>query len=125
MQCTPIGTVSTPITDADDAPRQGAWSDLEGRIELLADYREALTGFDGDRVVVVWFADRADRSVRTYDRDGPRGVFTTRTPDRPNPVCITVCDVLAVEESALVVRGVDMLDATPVLDLKPPVGGGE
>ncbi|MDG5777728.1 SAM-dependent methyltransferase [Haloarculaceae archaeon H-GB2-1] len=121
MECSPIGTVRTPLTDPDDAPRQGQWDALEGRIELDSEYEEALAGFDGDSVVVVWWADRADRSVRSYERDGVRGVFTTRSPDRPNPVCLTTCEVLGVEDAALSVRGVDMLDGTPVIDLKPPV----
>ena len=123
MECTPIGTVHTPFETTSDAPRQGFRDDAEGSVDVDPAYREGLTGFDGDRVVVVWWADRADRSVLTLDRDPGRGVFTSRSPARPNPVCITECAVRSVDLDAgrLRLRGVDMADGSPVLDLKVPV----
>jgi tRNA-Thr(GGU) m(6)t(6)A37 methyltransferase TsaA len=123
MECDPIGTVHTPFETTSDAPRQGALEDAAGVVELDADYRAGLDGFDGDRVVVVWWADRADRSVLRLDRDTSRGVFTSRSPARPNPVCVTECAVesVAVDAGRLDVRGVDMADGSPVLDLKVPV----
>ena len=68
---------------------------------------------------VVWWADNADRSVLRV-RDGERGVFTTRSQARPNPVCVTTCDVLGVNREAgeVNIAGVDMADESPVLDLK-------
>lgn len=120
MECDPIGTVYTPHETASDAPRQGLRTDAEGTVELHEAYREGLSGFDADRVVVVWWADRADRSVLTLDRDPSRGVFTSRSPARPNPVCITECRVRGVDPAAgrLHLRGVDMADGSPVVDLK-------
>lgn len=118
--CEPIGTAHTPLETSDDAPRQGFLGGVEGTIELDPAYAAGLEGYaSGDDVLVVWFADRGDRSVLTL-RDG-RGVFTTRSPARPNPVCLTVCELLAVDGTSLAVRGVDMLDGSPVLDLKRPL----
>jgi tRNA-Thr(GGU) m(6)t(6)A37 methyltransferase TsaA len=123
MDLTRIGVVETPFETPGDAPRQGVLSDAVGLVRVDPPYREGLSGFDGDRVVVVWWADRADRSVLTLSRDSDRGVFTTRSPARPNPICVTECDVESVDPAAglLRVRGVDMADGSPVVDLKAPV----
>jgi tRNA-Thr(GGU) m(6)t(6)A37 methyltransferase TsaA len=116
MECDPVGTVSTPFETTGEAPMQGQSGDAEGTITIDPEYRPATTGLSaGEDVVVVWFADRADRSVlRVRDR----GVFATRSPARPNPVCLTTCRILGVEEGRIHVRGVDMADGSPVLDLK-------
>lgn len=119
--CEPIGTVHTPFETTHDAPRQGFLQDVEGTIALDPSYEAGLSTLDaGDDVLVVWFADRADRSLLTLDRDG-RGVFASRSPARPNPICLTVCRILAVDGPTIEVRGVDMLDGSPVLDLKRPL----
>lgn len=115
---TPIGVVRSPFATTSDAPRQGFIGDREGTIELADEYGVGLTGIDGgDRVVVVWYADETDEVVQLSDG---RGVFGTRAPARPNPVCITTVEVLSVDRAGptLRVRGVDMRDGTPVLDLK-------
>lgn len=123
--CDPIGTIHTPLEASADAPRQGFLDDAEGTIELDAAYADGLRGVEaGSEVLVVWFADRADRSLLTLDRDD-RGVFASRSPARPNPICLTLCEVLDVGDTGLRVRGVDMLDGTPVLDLKAPIDGSE
>jgi len=123
--CDPIGTVHTPFTSTADAPRQGFLDDAEGTIVLEEAYEAGLAGLrPGEDVLVVWFADRADRTRLTVERDGGRGVFTTRSPSRPNPVCLTTCEVRSVAHGTVGVRGVDMLDGSPVLDLKPPLSPG-
>ncbi|WP_380676653.1 tRNA (N6-threonylcarbamoyladenosine(37)-N6)-methyltransferase TrmO [Salinigranum sp. GCM10025319] len=118
MECDPIGIVSTPFETTSEAPSQGFHEDAAGVVHLDEAYAAGLSGFDASSVVIVWWADRADRSVLTLDRDPSRGVFTSRSPARPNPVCITECDVIDVEGSTLRVRGVDMVDGSPVIDLK-------
>ncbi|AUV81964.1 S-adenosyl-L-methionine-binding protein [Salinigranum rubrum] len=120
MQCEPIGTVSTPFETTSDAPSQGFHEDSAGVVHVDEAYAAGLSGFDAESVVVVWWADRADRSVLTLDRDPSRGVFTSRSPARPNPVCLTECRVVDVDLDArrLSVRGVDMADGSPVIDLK-------
>lgn len=125
MQCDPIGTVSTPFETTSDAPSQGFHDDAEGVVHVDEAYAAGLSGFDAEYVVVVWWADRADRSVLTLDRDPSRGVFTSRSPARPNPVCLTECRVTGVdfETRSLHVRGVDMADGSPVVDLKASLRG--
>ncbi|MFB6161562.1 MAG: tRNA (N6-threonylcarbamoyladenosine(37)-N6)-methyltransferase TrmO [Haloferacaceae archaeon] len=120
MECDPVGTVHTPFDEPSDAPRQGALEDVVGEVELRDRYAEGLVGVEpGHETDVVWWADRADRDLLRLDRDG-RGVFASRSPARPNPVCVTRVEVVAADADAgrLRVRGVDMVDGSPVIDLK-------
>jgi tRNA-Thr(GGU) m(6)t(6)A37 methyltransferase TsaA len=127
VELRPVGVVRTPIETTDDAPRQGTLDELEGTLELDEAYAEGLRGLEaGDEIDVCWFADDADRDVLRVTRrtDGEDvGVFATRAPVRPNPVMVTRCSVLDVDAEAGTVRlrGVDMLDGTPVIDLKAPM----
>lgn len=117
IPCTPIGVAHTPLRTTDQAPRQGQAATVPGRLELHPEVAAGLTGVDaGDELDVVWCAHRADRGVLVLD-DG-RGVFSTRSPARPNPICVTQCTVRDVDGTVVRVRGVDMLEGTPVLDLK-------
>ena len=116
----PIGFVETPFTSSSAPPRQGVGRSERGTIILDKSYESGLAGLEPtDRLEVVWFADRADRSRLSFDRDESRGVFTTRSQDRPNPICITETRLIARNGTHLTVDGVDMVDGTPVLDLKP------
>jgi tRNA-Thr(GGU) m(6)t(6)A37 methyltransferase TsaA len=117
----PIGHVETPFETRDEAPKQGEETPYAANVHVDEQFRDGLGGFEGDdRIVVVWWADDADRDVLRV-RDGDRGVFSTRSPARPNPVCVTECELVAVdvEDGTLAVRGVDMVDGSPVVDLKP------
>ncbi len=118
IECRPIGVVRTPFETLEDAPRQGIESNARGAVVLDDQYAPGLEGLAaGDRVDVVWFADRADGETLRV-RDGTRGVFATRSPMRPNPIGISPCRIERVDPPRVVVRGVDALDGTPVLDLK-------
>ena len=120
-----IGTVESSLTDAQSAPKQGpedapaAWLAFdEELLEGLADVRP------GDRVVVLTWLDRAERDVlRVHPRDdlaAPlRGVFSTRSADRPNPIGLHEVEVLAVDGARLHVRPLEALDGTPIVDVKP------
>jgi tRNA-Thr(GGU) m(6)t(6)A37 methyltransferase TsaA len=125
VACDPVGVVHTPFDRPEDAPRQGMRAAARGELLIDPAYEEGLGGVAaGDRLEVVWYADRADRSVLTVDGHGEtesRGVFASRSQDRPTPVCTTRCRVLSVEGTRLLLEGVDMLDGTPVLDLKTPL----
>ncbi|APW98025.1 tRNA (N6-threonylcarbamoyladenosine(37)-N6)-methyltransferase TrmO [Halobiforma lacisalsi AJ5] len=119
----PIGEVRTPFETSDEAPRQGLEGEepTHGEIVLAPAFEPGLEGIeDGETVDVLWIADEADRSVLRV-RDGERGVFSTRSPHRPNPICVTTCRVRAVDGRRLAVSGVDMLDGSPVVDLKAPL----
>lgn len=118
-ECTSIGVIHTPFTSLDEIPRQGHLSDATGTIHLDATVLPGLEGVvPGMEIDILWFADRADRTVLTYP-DRSSGIFALRSPDRPNPICVTSCEVLDINDSTIRVQGVDMLDGSPVIDLKP------
>ena len=124
-EASPIGRVSSPLTDRAQAPRQGdegapsAWLVIEPHLaEGIADLRP------GDQIIVLTWLDRARRDVlSTRPRDDPAraltGVFSTRSPDRPNPIGLHRVQILAVEGLRIQVSNLEALDATPVLDIKP------
>jgi len=127
----PVGWVESPLTDRTQAPRQGdegapaAWLVFEPRVaEALHDLRP-----ETEIIVLTWL-DRADRSVLvTRPRDDPgnplTGVFSTRSPDRPNPVGLHRVPVIAVDGLRVQVGELEALDGTPVIDVKPVLGGVE
>ncbi|MFB6086288.1 MAG: tRNA (N6-threonylcarbamoyladenosine(37)-N6)-methyltransferase TrmO [Halodesulfurarchaeum sp.] len=120
----PIGTVRTPIRTTQEAPSQGLKDDIRGTISIRPEYEQGLQGIEaGDELVVVWFADRADRDLLVLDKVPGRGVFNSRSPARPNPIVITTCTVTDVDGATIGIRGVDMLDGSPVLDLKATLHG--
>lgn len=117
----PVGVVHTPFEDRDEAPRQGGNEEARGTVVLFEGYTAGIVGLEpDDELDVIWVADRADRDV--LEARG-RGVFTTRSPARPNPICVTRCAVRAISEDRrrIDVVGVDMLDESPILDLKAPI----
>jgi len=119
----PIGTVRSPYKIRGDAPRQGRLSDTVATIVIDERYRDGLYRLQENRhlFVLCWF-DRSDRNVLRATpphRKTELGVFTTRSPDRPNPVGLSLVDLLSVGEGILTVRGLDALDGTPVIDIKP------
>ena len=119
-----IGTVRSPYTDTSQVPKGcGAQHEAEGTIEIHPELAEGLLDIEGfSHLFVIWVFDRAtDVSlVGTPPSDNrPHGVFATRSPRRPNPIGLTVVRLLRREGRTLHVAGIDMLDGTPVLDIKP------
>ncbi len=121
---TPIGFVHSPYTQTSEIPRGlGTRHDAEGTLEILSDFEPGLADIEGfSHLFILWVFDRAD-GVALIGRppsDGkPHGVFATRSPRRPNPIGLTVVELLHRDGATLHVRGVDMLDGTPILDIKP------
>ncbi|MHC4218147.1 MAG: tRNA (N6-threonylcarbamoyladenosine(37)-N6)-methyltransferase TrmO [Planctomycetota bacterium] len=120
----PIGVIRTPFNAPDEAPRQGALApEVKGTVELDPGFTEGLETLDEcSHVVLVFAFDRArgyEMKVRTRRSGRVRGLFATRAPRRPNPIGITVVKLDRVEGTRLHVSGVDMLDGTPLLDIKP------
>ncbi len=123
IELRPIGYVRSPYRERRDAHRQGRLSDAVSEIVVDSAYEEGLlrVGEKTHLVVLCWF-DRADRErLRVTPPKNPveHGVFATRSPDRPNPVSISVVDLLGIKGCVLSVRGLDALDGTPVIDIKP------
>jgi tRNA (adenine37-N6)-methyltransferase len=121
----PIGFVRTPYHESSAIPKGlGAKHDAEGTIELLREFEPGLKDIEGfSHLFVLWEFDRADGfdlvARPPTDEKRPHGVFATRSPRRPNPIGLTVVELLRRDGATLYVRGVDMLDRTPVLDIKP------
>ena len=121
----PIGSVRSPYRGKKDAPRQGRLSDTVSEIVIDERYCSGLDDVEkkSPLIVLSWF-DRADRTLlrATPPHEGiEHGVFATRSPNRPNPVAFSVVDLLGRQGNVLRVRGLDALDGTPVVDIKPYV----
>jgi tRNA-Thr(GGU) m(6)t(6)A37 methyltransferase TsaA len=127
IELTPIGTVESPLTDPSAAPKQGDEGAPEAWLAFDERVAEALEGIDaGEELVLLTWLDRADRSVlRVHPRDDLsrplQGVFTTRSADRPNPIGLHRVTVLETDGLRFRVRGLEAVDGTPILDVKPPL----
>jgi len=120
----PIGYVRSPYRDTQEIPKGlGASHEAEGVLEILAEFEPGLTDIEGfSHLFVVWAFDRSEGFLLVGtppSDDRPHGVFATRSPRRPNPIGLTVVELLRREGPALHVRGIDMLEGTPILDIKP------
>lgn len=119
----PIGYVRSPYKEKKDAPRQGRLVDTVSEIVIDEHYRVALEDIEkkSHLIILSWF-DRADRTALRATPPHEKvehGVFATRSPNRPNPVAFSVVDLLTRDGNILRVRGLDALDGTPVVDIKP------
>jgi tRNA-Thr(GGU) m(6)t(6)A37 methyltransferase TsaA len=120
----PIGIVRSPYTDTAQIPRGlGAVQHAEGVLEILPQFEAGLADIEGfSHLYILWVFDRASgyELLGTPPSDNrSHGVFATRSPRRPNPIGLTVVALLRRDGCNLHVRGVDMLDGTPILDIKP------
>ena len=120
-----VGTVRSAILDRASAPRQGRDSAQEVMVEIRPEYSDALDGIEmWDQLLVTCWLHLAPRDILKVHPQGDMnqpltGVFGTRSPVRPNPVAVYTVDLLKVDGNRLHVRGVDAVDGTPVLDIKP------
>jgi tRNA-Thr(GGU) m(6)t(6)A37 methyltransferase TsaA len=123
-----IGVVRSPLSDRDGAPRQPDEGAPAAEVVVDDDVVDALTGISvGDRLELLTWLHLGDRStLTTYPRgDTTRplaGVFATRSPDRPNPIGLHTVTVTAVEANVVRVDGLEAVDGTPVIDIKPSLG---
>ena len=121
----PIGYVRSGYTETKQIPRGlDAKHDVEGVIDVLPELARGLQDIEGfSHLIVLWVFDRGEPGdvleARPPSDDRPHGVFATRSPQRPNPIGLTVVELLHRDGHQLYVRGLDMLDGTPVLDIKP------
>jgi tRNA-Thr(GGU) m(6)t(6)A37 methyltransferase TsaA len=129
-EITPIGYVTSPLVDRATAPKQG----IEGAPEAwLVFHRDVATGVRdlavGTDVFVLTWLHQARRDVlAVHPRDDPRnpetGVFSTRSPDRPNPIGLHRVHITAIDGLRVLVRDLEAVDGTPILDVKPVLAGG-
>ena len=120
----PLGIARTPFKKLSDVPRCSKDLMAEGYIEIHEDYVDCLCGLEKckDIFVFSWMhqSDRTIQKVRPhYQKDKPPlGVFATRSPVRPNPIALTLLQLIKIEGRKLYVRGLDLLDGTPIIDIK-------
>jgi len=122
----PIGYVHSPFQTVDNMPIQppGA-ADAKGTVEVLDDFRPGLRDLEGfSHLVLLYYFHRSkgfDLQVVPFLDDSSRGVFATRAPRRPNAIGLSIVHLTGMEGGTLHIRGVDVLDGTPLLDIKPYV----
>jgi tRNA-Thr(GGU) m(6)t(6)A37 methyltransferase TsaA len=123
----PIGRVESPLTDKAAAPKQGREGSPEAWLVFEPAILEGLDGIaPGDEVILLTWLDRADRDVlRVHPRDDVnnpmRGVFGTRSADRPNPIGLHPIQILEIDGNRVRVRDLEALDGTPIVDVKPVI----
>jgi tRNA-Thr(GGU) m(6)t(6)A37 methyltransferase TsaA len=125
IEAAPIGRVESPLDDPAAAPKQGDEGAPDAWLLIDTGVIEGLDGIEvGDEIIVLTWLDRADRDVLSVHPRGDlsrpaQGVFSTRSPDRPNPIGLHRVEVAEIAGNRLRVRGLEALDGTPILDLKP------
>jgi len=123
MELVSIGIIRSPYHTPADAPRQGRLSSIPSKIEIFEEFVAGVGDLGGfSHIFVLYWLDRADRNTLSATPPGTTGtrpVFTTRSPHRPNPIGIAVARVVGIEGNIITVTGLDALDGTPVLDIKP------
>jgi tRNA-Thr(GGU) m(6)t(6)A37 methyltransferase TsaA len=120
----PIGFVSSPYKSPSEVPKGlGAKHDAEGVLKILPEFEAGLADIEGfSHLIVIWEFDRSqgfELTATPPSDNRTHGVFATRSPLRPNPIALTTVELLRRNGAKLHVRGVDMLDGTPILDIKP------
>ncbi|PVB62279.1 tRNA (N6-threonylcarbamoyladenosine(37)-N6)-methyltransferase TrmO [Labrenzia sp. 011] len=118
-----IGRIHTPWTDRKDCPHQGKSDGPECRIEIFEPWVRALEGIETfEWIEVLYWLDKSRRDLVIQNpghRDRPMGTFALRSPVRPNPIGTVSARLVSVEGASLIVRGLDCLNGTPLIDLKP------
>lgn len=120
----PIGIIHTPFQTLEGMPIQPAGAQgVKGTVEIFAEFREGLKDLDGfSHVVLIYYFHKSSGyklNVVPYMDTEPRGLFATRAPKRPNPIGLSVVQLDKIENGALYVQHIDVLDGTPLLDIKP------
>ncbi len=120
----PIGMIHSPHQRAEGTPIQPRWAaGVEGTVEVLPQFAAGLRDLEGfERVWLLFWCDRAREAkleVIPYRDNQTHGVFATRAPSRPNPIGLSCVRLLGIEGAILRITDVDMLDGTPLLDIKP------
>ena len=122
----PIGVIHSPFTDIGGMPIQPTGAPgIRGTVEVFPEFAEGLKDLDGfSHIILLYHFHRAQESklvVTPFMDPQPRGVFATRAPKRPNPIGLSIVKLLRIEQNILHIENVDVLDGTPLLDIKPYV----
>jgi len=126
IELTPIGIIHTPFTSAAGMPVQPAGAaGIQGTVELFEQYQAGLKDLDGfSHIILLYYFHRSqgfELQVVPFMDTQLRGLFATRAPKRPNPIGLSIVQLERIEDGILHVQNVDILDGTPLLDIKPYV----
>jgi tRNA-Thr(GGU) m(6)t(6)A37 methyltransferase TsaA len=126
MKIEPIGVIYSPFEQAAGTPIQPAFAKgAQGRVEVFPEYAAGLKDLDGfERIWLVYYFDRiieTKLTVKPYMDENERGLFATRAPCRPNPIGMSSVKLIKIQDRTLFVSDIDVLDQTPLLDIKPYV----
>ncbi len=125
MRVKPIGIIQTPFKRKEDAPIQPSRSSARGEVEVFKEYEEGLEDIEGfSHIILIYQFHKSEGyslKVKPYLDDKLRGLFATRAPKRPNQIGLSVVKLLMRKENILFIEGIDILDGTPLLDIKPYV----
>lgn len=118
----PIGAVHSPIKE----PEKREWDDIVSEIHLDRKWARALEGLeDFSHIIVIYYFSRSKKWIKLQTHPKGRedlplvGMFATRSPHRPNPIALTICRLIRRDGTRLTVKGLDAIDGTPVIDIKP------
>ncbi len=123
MEFKPIGVIHSPYKGVEDAPRQGSILNDLSEIRIFEEYAEGLKDVESwQHLIILYWLDKAKRdtllTVSSFD-SRIHGVFAVRSPHRPNPIGLAVVDLIEVKDNVLRIRGIDAIDGTLVIDIKP------
>jgi L-fuculose-phosphate aldolase len=127
INITPIGVIHCRLQTAGDTPKNYSESEQVGTLEVFPEYQEAMAGLKpGQTLVALFWLHKAKRDLlKVYPRGdksrGLHGVFSTRSPIRPNPIAISELKILGIKDNMIEVFGVDVFDGTPLLDIKKKI----
>jgi tRNA-Thr(GGU) m(6)t(6)A37 methyltransferase TsaA len=122
----PIGIIHSPYPDPEGVPIQSVFAkDVRGRVEVLPEFAEGLTDLDGFSHIILLYCFHKSTGYslkcKPFLDTCERGIFATRAPRRPNPIGISVVRLLGIRDTVLDIAGVDIVDGTPLFDIKPYV----
>ncbi len=122
----PIGFIHTPFKEPKGVPIQPvAGEDIEGKVEILPDYVEGLKDLEGfSHIILIYhlhLSKKPSLLVKPYMDEKLRGVFATRAPSRPNPIGLSIVRLVKIKGNMVYIKDVDIVDGTPLLDIKPYV----
>jgi tRNA-Thr(GGU) m(6)t(6)A37 methyltransferase TsaA len=124
IQMNPIGVIHSPFKTREETPRQARYgTDYKASVEVFKEFQEGLDDLDGfSHIILLFYLDRTEfKDLKVHPRrdHSSRGLFATRAPSRPNKIGLSVVRLINIENNILEIEGVDMLDKSPLLDIKP------
>ncbi|MCK9151187.1 tRNA (N6-threonylcarbamoyladenosine(37)-N6)-methyltransferase TrmO [Methanobacterium alcaliphilum] len=123
MTLKPIGVIHSPFEEKSKTPHQGIYTTSESVIEVFKEYKEALDGIENVKNIhILYWCDKSERNllkVIPHGKTQKRGVFSTRAPSRPNPIALSLVELIKIDDTKLTVKGLEALDGSLVVDIKP------